>query len=81
MINKIPYIVTDKELVEYTFAMILEYIEIWDDSLQIGLAYSIVNLFTLFEEVGANMANTINPLIKFCMKMISTEVSNVKIKK
>ena len=81
MINKIPYIVTDKELVEYTFAMILEYIEIWDDSLQIGLAYSIVNLFTLFEEVGANMASSINPLIKFCMKMISTEVSNVKIKK
>ncbi len=81
MINKIPYLVNNKELLDFTFSLILEYIEIWDDSLQIGLANAIYNLFTknlnCEVELGNNMADSVNLVIKFCMKMISTELSNV----
>jgi hypothetical protein len=82
MINKIPYLLNDKDLLDFTFSLILEYIEIWDDNLQIGLANAIFNLYTINlnygRELGNNMADSINLVIKFCMKMISTELSNVK---
>jgi len=81
MINRIPYLVNNKELLDVTFSLILEYIEIWDDNLQIGLANAIFNLFTLnlnYEvELANNMVDSINLVIKFSMKMISTELSNV----
>ena len=81
MINKIPYLVNNKELLDVTFSLILEYIEIWDDNLQIGLANAIFNLFTInlnYEvELANNMVDSINLVIKFSMKMISTELSNV----
>jgi len=81
MINRIPYLVNNKELLDVTFSLILEYIEIWDDNLQIGLANAIFNLFTInlnYEvELANNMVDSINLVIKFSMKMISTELSNV----
>lgn len=81
MINKIPYLVNNKELLDVTFSLILEYIEIWDDNLQIGLANAIFNLFTINlnceVELANNMVDSINLVIKFSMKMISTELSNV----
>lgn len=81
MINRIPYLVNNKELLDITFSLILEYIEIWDDNLQIGLANAIFNLFTINlnneVELANNMVDSINLVIKFSMKMISTELSNV----
>ena len=107
MISKLPTIVKSKELTEFTFGLILEYIEIWDDCFQVCLANSIVKLYDVemlninngkktakeksekemyqidkekdeyYSTVQDSMTNLINPLIKFCMKIISTEVTNV----
>ena len=85
MIYKLPSNIKDKELTEYFFGLILEYIEIWDDPFQISLAISIYNLFKIDIEteeeellrVLNSMSNIINPILKFCMKIISIEIQNV----
>ena len=107
MISKLPTVVKNKDLTEFTFGLILEYIEIWDDCFQVSLANTIVKLYDLemrnnnngkkeakeksekkmclideekdeyYSTVQDSMTNLINPLIKFCMKIISTEVTNV----
>lgn len=76
----------DKEVIEFIFQSIMEYIEIWDDCLQLALAeaiYSIYNASNIDEKVTFllffNMSGIIHSLLKFCMKIISTEVSHVKI--
>ncbi len=87
MIYKLPTNIKDKELTEYLFGLILEYIEIWDDPFQISLAISIYNLFKIDIEteeddllrIHNSMSNIINPILKFCMKIISQEIPNVKL--
>jgi len=82
MINKIPFYKNDPDLIEFTFILIMEYIEIWDDCLQYALASSIYIIYSVKTDrlkTFTNMNIIVNPLIKFCMKIISTEVNSVKI--
>ncbi len=81
MISRLPLVVQDKELLVFTFGMIFDYIEIWDDVLQICLAKSIEEIFRKEAKGMQNLKEIINLLLRFCMKMISTEVNNVLIYK
>jgi hypothetical protein len=86
MINKIPFMKKDADLIEYTFQSIMDYIEIWDDNLQTALANSIYIIYTntrnenevnAFYRIYSNMEKIVNSLLKFCMKIVSTEVNDV----
>jgi hypothetical protein len=78
MINNLHSLVENKDLLAFTFGMIFDYIEIWDDFLQISLAVSISDIFCKEVNGIKNMKEVTNPLLRFCMKMISTELENVK---
>ena len=102
MINSIKDMIKTKQLIEHAITLILEYIEIWEDSLQIAFAAAIENTFNpdsildkfevleennlLYEDeikmslIYSNTVNIANLILKFCMKIISTEVSNVRMK-
>jgi len=76
----------DADLIEYTFQSIMDYIEIWDDNLQTALANSIYIIYTntrnenevnAFYRIYSNMEKIVNSLLKFCMKIVSTEVNDV----
>jgi hypothetical protein len=85
VINKIPYMLNQKEILHYTIQSILEYIEIWDESFQISFAKALAQIYSKFLNTGIeedeeklpliyySMNDILNQLIKFCMKIISTE--------
>lgn len=110
LIKNLPQKVSQKELIEYTIKSILEYIEIWDEILQIEFSNSIYRIFYVdsiseiyyasfymnssnqhlnyknikesdqkeIMKIYYGMKDIINALLKFLMKIISTDDKNVK---
>ena len=72
-----------KESVEYIITTVIEYIEIWEESLQKDFITSIFNIFNKSdgneESIYKCFGNLFNKIIKYFIKMISTNDKNVMI--
>ena len=109
MIKNFPKNLIDKDITEFILKSILEYLEIWDETLQIDFSNSIQKIFFLekipeifehdffysnsnknlaFSEINedlqkdiimiySNMKDIINSILKFLMKIISTDEKKV----
>ena len=84
MIKNLSKYITSKESVEYIITNIIEYIEIWEENLQIDFTDSIFDLFSKSQVIGTDLiyqsfSKLFNKLIKFFMKMILINDKNVTI--
>jgi hypothetical protein len=71
----IPNYIKSVRTAEFLFKNLIEYIEIWEENLQIEFAKSLEKLFKTSQAdlLLENFKKIFNPLIKFCMKIISTD--------
>ena len=67
------------EISEYIFTNIIEYIEIWDENLQVIFAQTLEKIYSNSNkvEIFSNLERVHNLIIKFCMKIISTDDNKV----
>ena len=77
-------LISSKEVSELIFSSLIvstvkyiqEYVEIWDEKLQIDFANAISQVFQ-DETHHDNLKELYNLILKFCMKIISTDDKNV----
>ena len=70
-----------RESIEYIIINVIEYIEIWEESLQKDFITSIFNIFKnpkgQIDTIYESFTNIFNKIIKYFIKMISTNDKNV----
>jgi hypothetical protein len=72
----------DKTLFLHCINSVFEYLEIWEDSLQLEFAKAITNCFSEYHEksnfvIYENSIQSINIILKYFMKIISTNDANI----